>query len=143
MIIMEYTTNQKGLITELEVALYLIKSGYAVSQPLNADSKYDLILDTGKQLLRIQVKTSHLDSPNKIVFNCRSITGRKENGELKTKYYSVNDIDYFATMWNNQCYLIPVQECSARKALHLSRDIIRSNYSYAEDYIAEEVLKKL
>lgn len=140
---MEYTTNQKGLITELEVALYFIKLGYSVSQPLNVDSKYDLIIDTNQHLLRVQIKTSHLDSPNKIVFNCRSITGRKENGELKTKYYSANEIDYFATMWEHQCYLIPVNECSARKALHLSKDVLRSNYSYAEDYKAEEVLKKL
>ena len=42
---MEYTTNQKGLITEMEVALKLIKMGYQVSQPLNADSKYDFIVD--------------------------------------------------------------------------------------------------
>lgn len=50
---MQYTTNQKGLITEMSVALYLIKLGYNVSQPLNADSRYDYIVDTGKQLLRL------------------------------------------------------------------------------------------
>ena len=142
---MEYTTNQKGLITEMEVALYLIKLGYDVSQPLNADSKYDLIVDTGQQLLRLQVKTSHLSKTanNSIVFKCRSITGRKENGELKTHYYSPNDVDYFATFWDEKVYLVPVNECSSEKTLHLDKSRIQSNFSYAEDFTAEEVLKAL
>lgn len=42
---MQYTTNQKGLITEMQVMLRFIEMGYNVSQPLNADSKYDCILD--------------------------------------------------------------------------------------------------
>ena len=142
---MEYTTNQKGLITEIEVALYLIKLGYNVSQPLNADSRYDLILDTGKQLLRLQVKTAHLSATaqNSISFKCRSITGRKETGVLKTSRYTSEEIDYFATFWNNQVYLVPVTQCSTDKTLHLTKERIRSNYSYADDFKAEEVLKAL
>ena len=138
---MEYTTNQKGLITVMEVALYLIKLGYNVSQPLNIDSRYDFILDTGKHLLKIQVKTSHKDEEkNNITFKCRSVTGR---GEVKHASYSKEEIDYFATYWDNKVYLISVDECSTQKTLRLSKDIIRSNWNYAEDYLAEEVLKAL
>lgn len=138
---MEYTTNQKGLITEMEVALYFIKLGYNVSQPLNIDSRYDFILDTGKNLLKIQVKTSHKDKEkNSISFKCKSVTGR---GEVKHSSYSKQDIDYFATSWENKVYLIPVEECSTQKTLRLDKNIIRSNWNYAEDYLAEEVLKIL
>lgn len=142
---MEYTTNQKGLITEMEVALYLIKLGYNVSQPLNADSRYDLILDTGKQLLRLQVKTAHLSATaqNAISFKCRSVTGRKETGVLKSSRYTPEEIDYFATFWDNQVYLVPVTQCSTDKTLHLTKEQIKSNYSYADDFKAEEVLKAL
>ena len=139
---MEYTTNQKGLITELEVALYFIKLGYNVSQPFNSDSKYDFILDTGKQLLKIQVKTAHTP-PNRndaIIFKCRSVTGRNA---VKHNSYSKDDIDYFATFWENNVYLIPVEECSTEKTLRLNKNIIRNNWNYAEDYLAEEVLKVL
>ena len=139
---MEYTTNQKGLITELEVALYFIKLGYSVSQPLNIDSKYDFILDTGKQLLKIQVKTAHnpTDKNDTIRFKCRSVTGRNQ---VKQSLYSKEDIDYFATFWEGEVYLIPVEECSTEKTLRLNRDIVRSNWNYAEDYLATEVLKVL
>ena len=142
---MEYTTNQKGLITEMEVALYFIKLGYNISQPLNQDSRYDFILDTGKQLLRIQVKTAHLSlkTENSINFKCRSITGRGATQGIKSSLYSQEDIDYFATYWDNKVYLIPVNECSAEKTLHLDKSKIRSNFTYAEDYLAQEVLKTL
>lgn len=142
---MEYTTNQKGLITEMSVALYLIKMGYQVSQPLNVDCKYDLLLDVNNKILKLQVKTSHLSNTtkNSIQFNCRSITGRKANNQLKTSLYTKDDIDYFATIWNEQLYLIPVEHCSATKTLHLSKENGRSTYAYAEDYKAEEVLKVL
>ena len=139
---MEYTTNQKGLITEMEVALKLIKMGYQVSQPLNADSKYDFIVDVNNQLIRIQVKTAHLspNTKNAIEFKCRSVTG---HNTTKTTLYSNKEVDYFATYWNNEIYLVPVNECSAAKTLRLSKENYRSNSSYAEDYIASEVLKTL
>lgn len=142
---MEYTTNQKGLITEMEVALHLIKLGYQVSQPLNADSRYDFIVDTGKKLLRIQVKTAHLSvkTAESIQFKCRSITGRGAIQGIKSSIYSTDDVDYFATYWDGQVYLVPVSECSADKTLHLKKEKIRSNFAYAEDYIASEVLKAL
>ena len=56
---------------------------------------------------------------------------------------TTDDVDYFATYWDGQVYLIPVSECSADKTLHLKKEKIRSNFAYAEDYIANEVLKAL
>lgn len=140
---MEYTTNQKGLITEMKVMLYFIELGYNVSQPLNSDSKYDCILDKDNKLYRIQIKTSHLSTTtnNSIEFKCCSTTTtqnhRKQNG------YTSDNIDFFATVWENEVYLISVNECSSAKTLHLSKDIFRSNWSYLEDYKAKEVLKQL
>ena len=143
---MEYTTNQKGLITELTVMLELIKLGYEVSQPLNADSRYDCIVDTGNKLLRIQIKTSHLSkkTENSIQFSCRSVTVSATEG-IKSKRYSSDCVDYFATSWENKIYLIPVNECSTEKTIHLQKkgDKPVKNWTYAEDYLAEKVLKAL
>ena len=140
---MEYTTNQKGLITEMEVMLHFIKLGYAVSYPLNQDSRYDCILDVNGKLYKIQIKTSHLStkSQNSIEFKTRSITTTV--GHYKESTYDIDEIDYFATAWDNQIYLVPVNQCSSSKTLHLSKEIQRSNWSYAEDYLAKEVLKNL
>ena len=46
----ELTTNQKGLIVRVAVEL-----GIGVARPLD-DERYDLILDTGPELLRVQCK---------------------------------------------------------------------------------------
>jgi len=140
---MEYTTNQKGLITEMEVMLYFIKLGYNVSQPLNVESKYDCIIDINNKLYKIQIKTAHLytRAKNAIEIKCRSVTTtqnhRKEEG------YTSNDIDFFATAWENEVYLIPVSECASTKVLHLDKSTIRTNCSYLEDYKAKEMLEQL
>ena len=140
---MEYTTNQKGLITEISVMLKFIQLGYNVSQPLNSDSKYDCIVDINGKLLKIQIKTAHLhpSTKNSIEIKCRSTTTTQNH--IKTGKYTSKDIDYFATIWENELYLIPVEECSASKTLHLIRENGRNNYSYLEDYKAQEVLNTL
>ena len=137
----ELTTQQKGITTEMFVAARLLSLGYNVSQPFCQDSKYDLIVDVDNRLLRLQVKTARLEPSGKsITFNCRSTT--KNSQTHKSRSYQENEIDYFATYWNNEVYLIKVGECSSSKTLHLV-PITQWNQSYIEDYKATEVFKKL
>ena len=137
----ELTTQQKGITTELFVASYLLSLGYNVSQPFCQDSKYDLILDVNNKLLRLQVKTSRLGKMGtSINFNCRSTT--KNSHSNKSRSYNKEEIDYFATYWNNKVYLVPVEECSALKALHLVPPT-QPNQSYIEDYSVEKILRQL
>lgn len=136
----ELTTQQKGITTEMFVAAYLLKLGYNVSQPFCQDSKYDLIVDTGNNLLRLQVKTARQQNEKSITFNCRSTT--KNSITNKSRTYTKDDIDFFATYWNNKVYLVPVGQCSSQKTLHLEQTN-RKDWSYIEDYYAEEVLKEL
>lgn len=136
----ELTTQQKGITTEMYVAAYLLSLGYNVSQPMCQDSKYDLIVDVEGKLLRLQVKTARLSNNNSIIFNCRSTT--KNSTTNKSRKYEINEIDYFATYWNNRAYLVPVGQCSSEKRLHLEKPK-QSNWSYIEDYLAKEVLEKL
>lgn len=142
---MEYTTNQKGLISEMEVMLAFVKLGYDVSQPLNADSRYDCILDKNGKLYKIQIKTSHLSTSakNSITFKCRSVTTTLN--QYKENKYTANEIDYFATSWQNKIYLVPVEECSSQKTLHLEEKPIHPNktWAYAEDYELNEVIKRM
>ena len=134
------TTQQKGITTEMFVAAKLLQLGYNVSQPFCQDSKYDLIVDVNNKLYRLQVKTARAITEDTILFNCRSTT--KNSQTNKSRYYLDSEIDYFATYWNNEVFLIPVQECSSEKRLHLI-PVKQSNQTYAYDYLAEEVLKNL
>lgn len=140
----ELSTQYKGTITELQVASYLLSLGYNVSQPLTQDSKYDLIVDVNHKLIRLQVKTSRLNQKAaagiSIKFNCRSTTNNVR--ECKQRYYSEEEVDFFATFWEGNVYLVSVSECSAEKVLWLTKPS-NSKSSYALNYKAEEVLKNL
>lgn len=136
----DLSTQQKGIVTEMQVATYLLSLGYNVSQPFSQDSKYDLIVDVDGKLLRLQVKTSRLASPTSITFNCRSTTTNVKN--CKSRRYSDTEVDYFATYWNGKAYLVPISECSTQKSLHLEKTN-RKDWSYMEDYLADEVLRTL
>lgn len=131
----------KGTITELQVASHLLQLGYIVSQPLVQDTKYDLIVDANHKLIRLQVKTARLNTKNtsgkSITFNCRSTTNNVR--ECKQRYYSTDEVDYFATYWENEVFLIPINECSAEKTLWLDHPN-NSHSTYAYDYTAKEVL---
>lgn len=131
-------TNLKGKITELEVMSYIIKKGFSVSIPYGDKDRYDQIWDINGKLLRIQVKTSHLSLKNSgkaIEFKCQGTS----NG--KTTLYSKNDIDYFATYWDGQVYVVPVGECSSKKVLRFESASNQSTINWAKNYTFEEVFK--
>ena len=136
----ELTTQQKGITTEMFVAARLLQLGYNVSQPLCQDSKYDLVVDVNNKLYRLQVKTARQLNEDTIVFNCRSTT--KNSQTNKSRYYQENEIDYFATYWDNEVFLILPSQCSSEKRLHLS-PVKATNQTYAYEHIASEVLKQL
>ena len=132
------STNQKGKITESEVLKTAISLGIEVSIPFGDKSRYDQIWDTNGRLYRIQIKTCHSrrKGGDAIEFNCYS----SSNG--KRLRYSTQDIDYFATSWEGQVYLIPVNECSIEKVLWFTPTNSQCQ-SLAKDYEIEEVLKRL
>ena len=136
----DISTQQKGIVTELLVAAYLMDLGYNVSQPLSQDSKYDLIVDVDGLLLRLQVKTARKDSDASIAFSCRTTTTNVRN--CKSIRYNSKDVDYFATFWDGKAYMIPFSECSAQKNLHLKMTK-RKDWSYIDDYEAGKVLSSL
>ena len=136
-------TNQLGKITELDVLSYVIKQGYSVSIPFGDKDRYDQIWDINGKLIKIQVKTCRpIDEDiTGIIFNCRTTYSR--NGGCKTHHYTSDEIDYFATIWDNQVYVVPVNECSDKKTLRFSSKQKQPNIAWAENYKFEEVVKNI
>lgn len=130
-------TNTLGKITELEVMSYITKKGYSVSIPFGDKDRYDQIWDINGKLLRIQIKTSHLYTKNTGKAIEFKTTGTS-NG--KTTSYTKNDIDYFATFWEGQVYVVPVEETSSKKVLRFETTINQPNICWARNYTVEEVL---
>ena len=140
---MSIDTKQIGNITELEVLTYITKLGHQVSIPFGDRERYDQIWDINGKLIRVQIKTSHLLDDGSITFSCRS--SHRKNGKCINTRYKNDEIDYFATMWNGQCYLIPINETSTAKKLRFipPKNCRMTNVSFASQYEVEEVLKNI
>ena len=140
---MELTSKQKGNLTELQCITAFIAEGCGVSIPYGDNSKYDFIADVNGKLLKIQVKTSSLKDDGAIKFSCR--TTHANCAGVKNERYSADEIDFFATYWDNQCYLIPFNECSVEKTLRFAppKNGQTKGITFAKDYILEEYIKKI
>ena len=55
-----FSTNQKGLLTELQCQLEFSKAGIVVFAPITPDSKADFVVDINEKLYRIQCKTASI-----------------------------------------------------------------------------------
>ena len=132
-----------GLTTELQCQLFFTSLGYNVSIPLGEDCKYDFIVDIKTDLLRVQVKTCHLEE-NGIKFNTKS-SYLTSQGTIVSSY-SKEDIDFFATFYDNKCYLIPVTQCgSSSKKLFFNSYSQKNNHTiaYLDNYEAFNIISCL
>lgn len=102
-----------GEITEQEVAIEFLKLGILVSKPLVQSSRYDFIADINHKLYKIQVKTSTPKENNSYLQFATSTSHTNTQGTLNLTY-SEEDVDFFATMYEGQCYLIPHHVCGKR-----------------------------
>lgn len=141
---MELTSKEKGNLTELQCLVSFYKLGYKVSIPYGENCRYDMIVDTGKHLLRVQCKTSKFVSDECFSFACRST--RVNSQGCHEQRYSKDEIDYFCTFYNEKCYLVPVEECnSTEKKLRFCYPSSgqKKLISLAEKYELEKVLEQL
>lgn len=133
-----------GEITEQEVALEFLKRGILLSKPLVQSSRYDFIADINHKLYKIQVKTGTLKEDSYIEF-ATSTSHTNTKGTLNISY-SENDVDFFATMHEGQCYLIPYGVCgkrSQRLRLIPAKNGQTKGITFAKDYTIDTILQTL
>ena len=102
-----------GEITEQQVGLAFLRLGILLSKPLVQSSKYDFVADVNNQLYKIQVKTSALEEEGNYFSFATSTSHTNTKGTVNL-HYSPEEVDYFATICNEQCYLIPYELCGTR-----------------------------
>lgn len=81
-------TKQKGDVGELRVALAAAEKGWVCSKPLST-ARYDLVLDDGQRLYRVQVKYVDAEPP-KAKGSVYTVFG---NGPDAPQSYTRNEID--------------------------------------------------
>ena len=115
---------------------------------LPVEDKYDLIMDINDKLYKVQIKhsTEYFDEFGELVYIKFKCTWQSHNtkGYLR-KQYQANEIDFFATFYNGECYLVPQSECSNEKILRIMppKNGQRKGVSFLEDYTAKEIISKL
>jgi len=105
--------KHQGDSSELKFMLLCHELGYVVSKPFGDNAKYDVIIDTGTSLERIQIKsTSRKDTSYGMdCYNCLVCSGSDSK-----KQYTEKEIDYIATyvIPENAWYKIPIQEIKGK-----------------------------
>ena len=131
-------TNILGKITEIEVMSYITKKGYSVSIPFGDKDRYDQIWDIRGKIYRVQIKTARwIDEEHTgFMFNCYTVCNGKKH------IYTKEEVDLFATVFENQLYVIPIEECSTEKKIRFSAKQNQPKISWAKDYTFEEVFEK-
>ena len=131
------TTDQKGAIAEAAIALAAMKLGVDVYRPLGEGGRYDLILDVGSRLLRVQCKwAGRLDQ----VLVVRCYTFRRTRTGWKKTTYSAAEVDVIGAycMELDRCFLIPIELVAARPTIQLriapTRNNQRRRINWADDF---------
>jgi hypothetical protein len=88
-----FLPSTKGGVAELAIALIATRAGYVVSRPLADGGRYDLVLDDGRRLLRVQCKWARRVGS---VVQVRTRTCRRARSGCIRGTYSPADTDAVA-----------------------------------------------
>ena len=136
-------TKTIGEPSELIVALELARAGYIVAKPFGENCRYDLVIDDGAKLFRVQVKTGRLRN-GAIVFNTYSTHGHRKGGVCRP--YS-NQIDFFGVYCPalGNSYLIPIAQTkpySGTIRVHATKNQQYSHVRWAHPYLISDKIRQ-
>lgn len=118
-------SKQQGDIGVAAATLYYTKLGYVVSYPLTDNARYDLVVDRGGVLTRIQCKTStRRNGTSHIVQLATSGGNRSWTGVRKNISQKECDI-VFVWCDNGSLWEIPTSEIDGRASFHAGPKNIR------------------
>jgi PD-(D/E)XK endonuclease len=139
------TTNQKGAIAEMRVAVAAMERGLGVWRCLD-DERFDLIVDLRPDLLRVQCKWAHRAGD---VVSARLYTSRRGPQGLISRRYARGEFDAFGLYCadTERCYLLPADEFVANRQVYLRLSPTRNNQQlgirWARDYEFGATLSRL
>lgn len=138
------STISVGNESESAVMFAYIKAGFHVSIPFGNGCPYNLVVDTGARLLKIQVKTAWQHNGH-LIYQCqRRIKDAKQNGMRR---YSDNEVDFFAVHFplDGSIYVVPFWASGGRGCLRLNPALNgqRKMIRWAADYKWETHIEML
>ena len=125
----------KGAIAEAAITMAAVELGFVVLRPLVEGRRYDLIIDTGPQLLRVQCKWAPRKGNVLVVHT--STRRYTPHGYVSTTY-GPNEIDGFGVYCHelNRCYYLPIDVAGGRSGLNLRLAPTANNQEAAINWAA-------
>lgn len=107
-----------GNLSESIVLSSYLREGFTVSLPYGSGASYDLVVDAGSRLLKIQVKTAWI---NKGCIQYKS-QRRQPGSGLTRRPYRNGEVDYFVAFCpvNGNLYAVPAENHGVEGRLRLN-----------------------
>ena len=132
-----HDSNRKGNLAEAAVAFHAAKLDIPVFRPLTEHCRYDLVLEIGGQLQRVQCKWCPRRDGVVIV---RLTASRYTSGgqQIRTKY-TADEVDAVAAYCEelDRCYLLPIELVGGMNAIQLRLSEPRNGQRAALNWAAE------
>lgn len=96
----------------------LAKKGFKISIPLVDAQEYDLIVDDGNKLLKVQVKTTGYKRRDRYEVQLKRVHHNKTGNQLRPFDASLVDV-LVVLCSDNSIYIIPSTEINAKNSLAL------------------------
>jgi hypothetical protein len=125
--------------TTLAVMTALQAAGYAVLVPFGENTRYDLVIDDGVDLARVQCKTGRLRN-GAVRFNACSSYAHHRSSRFTSRSY-LGEIDYFAVYCRDTAnvYLVPIEDVPLKRLGALRVDPARNGQKrhvrFADRYV--------
>jgi hypothetical protein len=112
------TTDQKGAIAEACIAAAALKLGIDVYKPVAEGGRYDMILDIGGKLWRVQCKWASRRGET-LVVSCESAR-RCADGFIRRRY-TAEEVDAIGAynLEFDRCFLIPIARVENKPSIAL------------------------
>jgi PD-(D/E)XK nuclease superfamily protein len=116
--------------TTLAVMLTLREAGFAVLTPFGENTRYDLAIDDGCRLARVQCKTGRLRKGAVLFAVCSCYGHHLRAKDTRRDYHG--QVDYFGVYCpdNLAVYLVPIADLSVRVQAALRVEPARNNQRF-------------
>jgi hypothetical protein len=129
-------STMKGAIAETAITAEAAKLGFVVLRPVVEGRRYDLVIDTGLRLLRVQCKWA---SRKGAVIVAHIGTCRHTPRGYVRSTYTPDEIDGIGVYCEdlNRCYYVPIDDVAGRQVLHLRLAAPANHQEVAIKYAAD------
>ena len=116
--------KKQGDVEMCYAIAYYSKLGWTISIPVTDSQDYDLIVDTGTKLLKVQVKTTTQKSNYGVyIANLKTCGGNRSGDTIKTFESNQSDLIFILTD-SGDCYSIPRDAVSSKTTINLGEKVL-------------------